>query len=106
MNETFAIYAAGASALALALPRIRRRLALSKAKHPSLTGHSRMAKRVARLIPFYEYSEDGFFNADNAPPETVARRRAGFADLSALYAARFRQTSALTADAAHYISDL
>ena len=106
MNETFAIYAAGASALALALPRIRRRLALSKAKHPSLTGHSRMAKRVARLIPFYEYSEEGFFNADNAPPETVARRRAGFADLSALYAARFRQTSALTADAAHYISDL
>lgn len=106
MNETFAIYAAGASALALALPRIRRRLALSKAKHPSLTGHSRMAKRVARLIPFYEYSEDGFFNADNAPPETVARRRAGFADLSALYAARFQQTSALTADAAQHISDL
>ena len=49
MNETFAIYAAGASALALALPRIRRRLALAQAKHPSLTGHSRMAKRVARL---------------------------------------------------------
>lgn len=106
MNETIAMYAAGASALAMVLPRIRRRLALSKAKHPSLTGHSRMAKRVARLIPFYEYSEEGFFNADNAPPETLARRRAGFSDLSALYAARFARSAALTAEAAQHISDL
>ena len=32
------------------------RLQLSKAKHPSLAGHSRMAKRVARLVPFYSLS--------------------------------------------------
>jgi len=106
MDETTAIYAAGAGALAMLLPRIRRRLALSKAKHPSLTGHSRMAKRVARQIPFYEYSEDGFFNADGAPPETVARRRAGFAALGALYETRFARSASLTAAAAQHISDL
>ena len=106
MEETTAIYAAGAGALALLLPRIRRRLALSKAKHPSLTGHSRMAKRIARQIPFYEYSEDGFFNADDAPPETVARRRDGFARLSARYDALFARSAALTASAAQHISDL
>ncbi|NJD25841.1 MAG: aminotransferase class III-fold pyridoxal phosphate-dependent enzyme [Betaproteobacteria bacterium] len=104
MAETLALVAAGA--LALALPRLKRRLELSRAKHPSLTGHSRMAKRIARQIPYYEYSEEGFFNADDAPPDTVARRRAGFAALSTLYESRFARSAALTAAAAEHISDL
>jgi glutamate-1-semialdehyde 2,1-aminomutase len=29
------------------------RLRLSRAKHPSLQGHARIAKVVARLLPFY-----------------------------------------------------
>ena len=106
MNETFAIYAAGASALALALPRIRRRLALSQAKHPSLTGHSRMAKRVARLIPYYEYDEARFFNADGAPDDVVALRRQGFANLAELFRTRFARSAALAGEAAEGISDL
>ena len=54
MDETFALYTAGLGALALTLPRLKRRLELSRAKHPSLAGHSRLAKRIARLIPFYD----------------------------------------------------
>ncbi|WP_153145164.1 aminotransferase class III-fold pyridoxal phosphate-dependent enzyme [Dechloromonas sp. H13] len=106
MNETLAIYAGGLGLLAAALPRLKRRLELSRAKHRSLTGHSRMAKRVARLIPFYEYDDATFFAVDGAPDDIVARRRAGFAALSALYAEKFARSAALTATAAETISDL
>ena len=51
---SFTAVAAAAAAAAL-VPRVRRRLELSRAKHPSLTGHSRMAKRVASLVPGYDY---------------------------------------------------
>ena len=106
MNETFALYAAGLGTLAMALPRLRRRLELSRAKHPSLAGHSRMAKRVARLIPFYEYDEATFFCSDKAPEDIVQRRREGFMALAALYRERFARSAALTAEAGESISDL
>ncbi len=106
MNENLPYFAAGLTALAATLPRLKRRLELSRAKHPSLTGHSRMAKRVARLIPFYDYDEARFFNADGAPDDIVARRRAGFATLSALYATKFARSAALTATTAEIVSDL
>lgn len=106
MNETLPFYIAGLGALAAVVPRIKRRLELSRAKHPSLTGHSRMAKRVARLIPFYEYDEETFFCADQAPAEIAQSRRAGFMALSALYGERFAKSAALTSEAAESISDL
>lgn len=106
MNETFALYTAGLGALAMALPRLRRRLELSRAKHPSLAGHSRMAKRVARLIPYYEYDEATFFCSDKAPDAIVQRRREGFRALAALYRERFARSAALTAEAGESISDL
>ncbi len=106
MNENLPFYLAGLGMLATVLPRIKRRLELSRAKHPSLAGHSRMAKRVARLIPFYEYDEARFFSADQAPAEIAERRRAGFMALSALYQTRFARSAALTAEAAQHISDL
>jgi glutamate-1-semialdehyde 2,1-aminomutase len=92
--------------VAAALPRLKRRLELSRAKHPSLTGHSRMAKRVARLIPFYEYDEARFFSADGAPDDVVALRRQGFAKLATLYRERFARSAALAGEAAEGISDL
>ncbi len=106
MNETMLAYTLGIGALLAVLPRIKRRLELSRAKHRSLTGHSRMAKRVARLMPFYEYDEADFFSSDQAPDEIVQRRRMGFASLAALYKERFAKSAALTADAATHISDL
>lgn len=106
MNESLALYAIVAAALASALPMARRRLQLSRAKHPSLTGHSRMAKRVAALVPGYSYDEARFFSSDGAPAEVIAQRRAGFERLAALFRARHPSTLALTGEAQASISDL
>lgn len=106
MNETFALSALALAALAATLPLAKRRLELSIAKHPSLTGHARMAQRVASLLPGYAYDAGRFFNSDRAPAEAVSRRRAGLARLSALYAQRYARSLALTAEAAEGLSDL
>jgi glutamate-1-semialdehyde 2,1-aminomutase len=106
MEETTFLIGMGAVAAALSLKALRTRLELSKAKHPSLTGHARMARRMAALIPYYAYDEERFFCSDGAPSEVVAARRVGFARLSAIYRQRFARSAALTAEAESTISDL
>jgi glutamate-1-semialdehyde 2,1-aminomutase len=101
-----ALSTAGLAAAVACLFKLRARLLLAQAKHPSLSGHSRIAARIASLIPFYEYDETRFFRCDDAPAEIAAIRRAAFLRLSQLYQARFAQTAALTAQAAASISDL
>ena len=105
-TSTLALSALMLAALAVLAPRAKRRLDLSRAKHASLTGHSKMAKRVARLLPGYAYDEARFFGSDGAPAEFQQRRRAGFHGLAALYAERFPKSVALTALASAGISDL
>ena len=105
-DTTLAFYGLGAAALATSLVTLRRRLEFSKAKHRTLTGHARMARRGAALVPFYDYSERRFFCSDDAPEEVVARRRAGFKRLSALYDTRFAETIRRTAEVSDGISDL
>ena len=92
--------------LALVLHKARSRLQLSRAKHRSLGGHSKWARRFARLVPFYEYDEARFFDADAAPAAVAAQRRAGFMRLAADFAARFQKTAALTAGILDSVSDL
>jgi len=104
--ETLLFYGLGAGAAALSFPRLKQRLELSRAKHPSLAGHARIARRVAAMIPGYAYDEERFFSSDGAPDEVASRRRAGFARLSALYRARFPRTLALTEEAKESLSDL
>jgi glutamate-1-semialdehyde 2,1-aminomutase len=96
----------GALALAVLLRKLQIRLQLSLAKHRSLTGHSRMARRFASLVPFYEYDESRFFRADAAPEEVAAARRSGFLRLAAVFAERFKKSAQLTADIAASVSDL
>ena len=96
----------GAVALGALFTKGRTRLDLSRAKHRSMTGHARMSRRVAGLIPFYEYDEDRFFRCDNPAEAVVARRRAGFAQLSSLFRTRFAKSSALTTESAESLSDL
>ncbi|HEY2635378.1 MAG TPA: aminotransferase class III-fold pyridoxal phosphate-dependent enzyme [Steroidobacteraceae bacterium] len=95
-----------AIALVIVLRKLRLRLQLSRAKHRSLTGHSRMARRFASQVPFYEYGESQFFQTDGAPENIVAARRGGFERLSKLFAERFKKTAALTDDMAGSVSDL
>jgi glutamate-1-semialdehyde 2,1-aminomutase len=88
------------------LRKLQVRLQLSQAKHRSLTGHSRMARRVASLVPFYEYGESQFFDTDGAPASIAATRRTGFMRLAAIFAERFKKTAALSAEIAESVSDL
>jgi glutamate-1-semialdehyde 2,1-aminomutase len=98
--------AAGAAALSIPLAKAKQRIELSRAKHRSLAGHARLARRFASLIPFYEYDEHQFFRSDN-PPENIAnRRQSGFQRLASLYRERFPQSSALTARIADGASDM
>ncbi|XVJ71505.1 MAG: aminotransferase class III-fold pyridoxal phosphate-dependent enzyme [Rhizobacter sp.] len=111
MNETLMLSSiAWATALlgtmAWALPRAKQRLDLSRAKHRSLAGHSRMAKRVASLIPGYAFDEDRFFNSDGAPVALVEKRRAGFAQLAATLGQRHAKSVVMTVEARDSISDL
>jgi len=56
----FTLYALGVAGLIASLAKLKTRLELSKAKHWSLSGHARMARRIASLIPFYDYDEMHF----------------------------------------------
>ena len=106
MDPSIPMTAVALAALALTLPRAVQRLALSRAKHPSLTGHSRMAKRIAGWVPGYAYDEERFFASDGAPATVAAQRRAGFERPAALYTQRFARSVAFTALARSGISDL
>ncbi len=104
-----AMIAAGLAAIVLLgamVRRLRRRLQLSAAKHRSLAGHSRLSRRVAAQLPLYEYGDDRFFRADDAPDDDAAARRAGFERLASLFASRFPATLGLTAGMRSGVSDL
>jgi glutamate-1-semialdehyde 2,1-aminomutase len=88
------------------LRRGRRRLELSKAKHPSLRGHARIARFVSRLVPFYEYGEADLFRVDGAPPDVEARRRAAFERLGERLRARAPRTLERSAELAASVSDV
>ncbi len=86
--------------------KLKARLLISKAKHPSLRGHSKMALRVARHVPFYEYGEHEFFATDGAPEHVVEKRRAGFERLAAALSTRSAVTLAESAELEEGLSDL
>jgi glutamate-1-semialdehyde 2,1-aminomutase len=102
---TFAL-ALGAGALTTSLVKLKALLFLSKSKHRSLTGHARMARRFAALVPFYEYDEQLFFRADAPPEEVALRRKAGFMRLAEQFRTRFSKTAELTDETRDGVSDL
>jgi glutamate-1-semialdehyde 2,1-aminomutase len=95
-----------ASAFAALLPKVKMRIDLSRAKHRSLSGHSRIAKFVASLIPFYEYDAARFFRSDDAPEEIAAGRQAGFLRLADSFRTRFPETLRRTREVFNNLSDL
>ena len=106
MSQTYFLSSVALAALAASAVPAWRRLELSRAKHPSLTGHSRMAKRVAAQLPGYAYDDQRFYDSDGAPADVVARRRAGFEALSRLLKTRHAQSIAATRAARPALSDL
>ena len=107
MDETLTSTALALALGALALlPTAKRRLELSRAKHRSLAGHSKWAKRLAALIPGYAYDEARFFASDGAPAEVAAQRKDALARLAVTYAQRFPRSAQLSERARESISDL
>jgi glutamate-1-semialdehyde 2,1-aminomutase len=105
-SATLAFYGIGAAAVATSVAALRKRLELSHAKHLSLSGHARIARRLARFVLFYEYDAERFFCSDGAPHDIAARRRAGFNQLAQIYRTSFAETIRATAEAAESLSDL
>jgi glutamate-1-semialdehyde 2,1-aminomutase len=107
MDSPVLILAVAATAAVAAIsPKLLARLALSRAKHRSLTGHSKMSRAVARLIPFYEFDIDDFFRSDGAPAAVGTQRQDGFFRLAHLYRDRFAKSREMTSQASTRISDL
>ncbi|WP_315742737.1 MULTISPECIES: aminotransferase class III-fold pyridoxal phosphate-dependent enzyme [unclassified Bradyrhizobium] len=99
--------AAGAVAVTAAVaPKVKARIELSRAKHRSLAGHSKMSRRISKLIPRYEFEIDDFFRSDGAPGDVATRRQDGFFRLGAQFQEKFAKSRALTSEAAAGISDL
>lgn len=98
-------WSVGAGLTAWLAPKAWRRAQLSRAKHRSLAGHSRMAKRLARLLPEYHYTDAEFFVADGAPEDVATQRRQGFMRLAESFA-QSPQTIALTRQTREQISDM
>jgi len=109
MDSPLSILSLSAAAIAgaaVTFPKLKARLALSRAKHRSLTGHSKMSRRVARLIPFYEFDDSDFFRSDGAPAAVASQRHDGFFRLAGFYQDRFARSRQMTQEAAARISDL
>src|SRR6476469_8998354 len=99
---------AGAAVVGTAaiFPKLRARLALSRAEHRSLTGHAKISRVVARLIPFYEFGINDFFRSDGAPAAVATQRQDGFFRLARLHEERFAKGREMTLRASTRISDL
>jgi glutamate-1-semialdehyde 2,1-aminomutase len=96
----------GAVAAVYLLNRLRIRLQLSRAKHPSLRGHSKISSFIAKLVPYYAYDDAEIFRSDDAPEEIAQQRRTGFMALAAIYRERFARSAAATSELEPGVSDL
>lgn len=84
MDDVIATYAVLALATAFVLQKLFIRLRLSRAKHPSVRGHAKWSRRLARLVTYYEFDQRRYFSSDGAPPDVARKREAGLNRLRAL----------------------
>ena len=88
------------------LRRVKNRAELSLAKHGSLAGHPRNARRLAAYLPSYSYDEEYAFGVDGAPEEIVKRRKIAFYTLIKQMQTRYPKSLQETADVVNGLSDL
>ena len=106
MVTDFWLYCIYVTVVLLLLRKIQVRLRLSRAKHPSLRGHAKMSRVVAKLVPFYEYDKNRFFNSDGAPLEVAQQRETGFDRLKVHFSMKSPKTIAMTQALEPDISDV
>ena len=97
---------AAAAATALLWPRARARAMLSRAKHPSLAGHARLSRWMARQVARYDFDADRFFTSDGAPADVATARRNGLGRLGGDLRRQSPETIAATEALAERVSDL
>ena len=111
MNETLtlsalALYGVGGGAGLWALNKAKARVELSLAKHRSLAGHPRTARRIAALLPTYAYEEAHALCVDKAPNEVVALRKQALERMVLQFQTRFDKSLRATSDVLGSLSDL
>lgn len=82
------------------------RLQLSLAKHPSLRGHSKWSRRLARYIPYFEYTINKIFDCDGAPRLVARARRDSFEKLAKTLREKSPSTIRQTSLISNSISDM
>jgi glutamate-1-semialdehyde 2,1-aminomutase len=82
------------------------RLRLSRAKHPGLSGHPRIARLLATAVRGHEYGADRFFRCDGASDEVADARHAGYMQLAERLRTMSPGTTAATRELAARLSDL
>ncbi|MGE0393706.1 MAG: aminotransferase class III-fold pyridoxal phosphate-dependent enzyme [Vicinamibacterales bacterium] len=87
-------------------PAAAARLALSRAKHPSLAGHARLSRWMAGQVARYDFDADTFFTSDGAPADVATARRNGLARLGGEFREQSPTTIAATEALADGVSDL
>lgn len=93
-------------AITLLLRKMQRRLQLSFAKHPSVRGHAKWSRRLARLVPYYSFDDALYFNCDGAPAEVAHQRRSALARLESGFREYQPATIAFSASLKSRVSDL
>ena len=106
MQQTTAACVLLALACVALLYKIVIRLRLSRAKHPSLLGHAKWSRRLARQVAAYSFDNERFYSSDDAPQSVAASRRAGLARLTQACIARSPKTLAHGAALEGVISDV
>ena len=98
--------ALGAALLLTVAARLRNRLELSLAKHRSMAGHPRIAKRISAWLPSYSYREADAFELDGATPAVAEGRRRAFSALVTQYGQRFQKGRQASLEIDTSLSDL
>ena len=93
-------------AFGIAVQKVVQRLGLSMAKHPSLAGHLRMAKRFAKWVPGYAYKEANWLSSDGAPLDVIRLREQGLIRLSNRLKDKSPKTLQASAELKPLVSDL
>lgn len=106
MKADLALYSITAIAIFYVLRRIFIRLRLSRAKHPSLRGHSKWSRRISRFIPYFEYDSKNFYCSDGAPEDIAKKRRQGMDKLKQRIQQRSPETIKFSQSLTSSISDV
>ena len=106
MSDVAILAALGLIFGALIVFRVFRRLQLSLAKHPSLRGHAKWSRRLARLVAYYEFNAQDFFTSDGAPRDVADQRRAALARLKAQALEENPRSLAYSAELTASVSDV